>query len=119
MSSSEPPAGGSDVGASEAKPAAEPPAGGRSEAKPAAEIEENVRAFLADHHPRGRRGIDQIAPSDNLWRVVDSLNLLLLVEFIEAKFAIQVAPIDFAPQHFSTIASISKFVALRSATPAS
>jgi acyl carrier protein len=82
------------------------------------EIEESVRAFLADHHPRGRRGIDQIAPTDNLWRVVDSLNLLLLVEYIEAKFAIQVAPIDFAPQHFSTIASIAKFVALRSAPPA-
>lgn len=72
-----------------------------------------MRAFLADHHPRGRSGIDQIAATDNLWRVVNSLNLLLLVEYIEEKFAIHVAPIDFAPQHFSTIASIAKFVVAR------
>ena len=57
-----------------------------SEQPTSTDIEETVRAFLADHHPRGRRGIDRIAPTDNLWRVVDSLNLLLLVEYIEAKF---------------------------------
>jgi acyl carrier protein len=78
-----------------------------------AEIEETVRAFLADHHPNGRRGIDKIDATDNLWRVVNSLNLLLLVEYIEEKFAIRVAPIDFAPQHFSSIAAIAKFVAAR------
>ena len=76
-------------------------------------MEETVRAFLAGHHPRGRRGIDAIAPTDNLWRAVDSLNLLLLVEYIEEKFAIRVAPIDFAPQNFSTIASIVTFVTAR------
>ena len=76
-------------------------------------IEETIRAFLAEYHPRGRRGIDKIAATDNLWREVNSLNLLLLVEYIEAKFAIRVAPIDFAPQHFSTLASIAKFVVTR------
>ena len=80
------------------------------------EIEETVRAFLATHHPNGRRGIDKIAATDNLWRVVNSLNLFLLVEFIEEKFEIRVAPIDFAPQHFSSISSIAKFVAMRHAS---
>ena len=77
------------------------------------DIEETVRAFLAEYHPRGRRGIDKIGATDNLWRAVDSLNLLLLVEYIEAKFEIRVAPIDFAPQNFSTLASIAKFVVAR------
>jgi acyl carrier protein len=81
------------------------------------EVEDTIRSFLAEHHPQGRRGIDKIAPTDNLWREVNSLNLLLLVEYIEAKFEIAVAPIDFAPQHFSTIASIAKFVVARSAAP--
>ena len=89
--------------------------------EPAAEteaaIEQTIRAFLAEHHPNGRRGIDRIRASDNLWRQVESLNLLLLVEYIEAKFAIAVAPIDFAPQHFSTIASIAKFVVARRPPP--
>ncbi len=77
------------------------------------EIEQTIRAFLAEHHPQGRRGIDKIATADNLWRQVESLNLLLLVEYIEERFAITVAPIDFAPQHFSTIAAITKFVVAR------
>ena len=77
------------------------------------DVEESIRAFLAAYHPQGRDGIDRVAATENLWRVVDSLNMLLLVEFIEAKFAIRVAPIDFAPQHFSTIAAIARFVAVR------
>ena len=81
------------------------------------DVENTIRSFLAEHHPQGRRGIDKIAPTDNLWREVNSLNLLLLVEYIEVKFAIAVAPIDFAPQHFSTIAAIAKFVVARSAPP--
>lgn len=81
------------------------------------EIETTIRAFLAEYHPRGRRGIDRIGATDNLWREVNSLNLLLLVEYIEEKFALQVTPIDFAPQHFSTIASIAKFVVARRAPP--
>ena len=81
----------------------------------AAEIEASIRAFLAAYHPDGRRGIDRIAATANLWQVVDSLNMLLLVEFIETKFALRVAPIDFAPQHFSTIAAIVKFVAAKRA----
>jgi len=73
-------------------------------------VETTIRDFLAEYHPRGKRGIAKIGATDNLWREVNSLNLLLLVEYIEAKFAITVAPIDFAPQHFSTIAAIAKFV---------
>nr|HEX4316644.1 hypothetical protein [Kofleriaceae bacterium] len=80
-----------------------------------AAIEDIVRAFLADHHPRGRRGVDKIGAADNLWREVNSLNLLLLVEYLEARFDLKVAPIDFAPQNFSTIGAIAKFVATRSA----
>ena len=82
-----------------------------------ADIELTIRSFLAEHHPQGRRGIDRIAATDNLWREVNSLNLLLLVEYIEAKFDIAVAPIDFAPQHFSTIAAIARFVVARSPAP--
>jgi acyl carrier protein len=39
--------------------------------------------------------------------------MLQLVAFIEQKFAIQVRPIDFAPQNFSSIAAIARFVAAR------
>lgn len=69
-----------------------------------------IRGFLAQFHADGMRGIGD---GDNLWREVNSLTLLQLVEYVEEKFAIRVKPIDFAPQNFSTIDSIVKFVETR------
>jgi acyl carrier protein len=77
------------------------------------DIEATLRAFLATYHPEGRRGVAQIDTGDNLWQQVTSLDLLLLVEFIETRFEIRVQPIDFAPQNFSSLAAIAKFVAYR------
>lgn len=82
-------------------------------ADPPDDIERTLRAFLATYHPEGRRGVTQIDASDNLWQHVTSLDLLLLVEFIEARFEIRVQPIDFAPQNFSSLTAIAKFVAHR------
>ena len=77
------------------------------------DIEGTLRAFLATHHPDGRRGAAKLDATDNLWQQVTSLDLLLLVEFIETRFEIRVEPIDFAPQHFSSLAAIAKFIAHR------
>src|SRR5215470_6178649 len=82
-------------------------------ADPPDEIERTLRAFLATYHPDGRRGIARLGATDNLWQQVNSLDLLLLVEFIETRFEIRVEPIDFAPQNFSSLAAIAKFVARR------
>ena len=41
--------------------------------------------------------------------------MLQLVSYVEQKFSIKVRPIDFAPQHFSTIAAIARFVVARRA----
>jgi acyl carrier protein len=75
-------------------------------------IEAVIRRFLARYRPAGR-GRQRLAATANLWTEVDSLNMLQLVAFIEQKFAIQVRPIDFAPQNFSSIAAIARFVAAR------
>jgi hypothetical protein len=77
------------------------------------DIEGTLRAFLATYHPEGRRGAAKLGAGDNLWQHVGSLDLLLLVEFIETRFEIRVEPIDFAPQNFSSLAAIAKFVAHR------
>jgi len=77
------------------------------------DIEATLRAFLATYHPEGKRGMTKLGAADNLWQQVGSLDLLLLVEFIETRFEIRVQPIDFAPQNFSSLAAIAKFVAHR------
>ena len=76
-------------------------------------IERVLRRYLATFVPEGRNA--KIAREHNLWREVSSLTMLQLVTFVEQKFAIAVAPIDFAPQNFSTIAAIARFVAARRA----
>ena len=44
---------------------------------------------------------------------INSLTLLELVAYVEQKFAITVRPIDFAPQNFSSIDAIARFVLRR------
>ena len=87
-----------------------PPAGGLE-----AEVARAVRGFLVAYHPDGRRGLAAIGERHNLWRQISSLTLLQLVAFVEQKFAIQVKPIDFAPQNFASIAAIAAFVGERRA----
>lgn len=89
---------------------AEPAAQTRPQKDP---IESAIRKYLATFHPGGRAAVAKLSPTKNLWREVSSLTMLQLVAYLEEKFAIQVRPIDFAPQNFSTIAAIAKFVASR------
>jgi acyl carrier protein len=43
-------------------------------------------------------------------KIVDSLGLLHLVSFIEDEFGVQVADEELVPDHFGTIARISRLV---------
>jgi hypothetical protein len=76
-------------------------------------IAEAILGFLVAYHPAGRGGAARLARSGNLWREVSSLTLLQLVAFVEDRFAIRVRPIDFAPQHFESVAAIARLVAAR------
>lgn len=83
-----------------------------------ARIEATIRAFLAAYHPDGRGGLGRMGDDHNLWREVSSLTLLQLVAFVEQKFSIKVRPIDFAPQNFSNISAIARFIDARRPRPA-
>jgi acyl carrier protein len=74
------------------------------------EVEAAIKSFLAAYHPNGARGAGRIASAQNLWQEINSLTLLELVTYVEQKFAITVRPIDFAPQNFSSIDAIARFV---------
>jgi len=85
-------------------------------------IETVIRKFLAAYHPEESEESEESEQPDSprqlparrdLWREVSSLTLLQLVAFVEQKFAIKVRPIDFAPQNFSTVQAIARFVAAR------
>jgi acyl carrier protein len=77
------------------------------------EVEAAIKSFLAAYHRNGARGAGRIAGAQNLWLEINSLTLLELVSYVEQRFAITVRPIDFAPQNFSSIDAIARFVLRR------
>ena len=81
----------------------------------ARDVEVAIKKFLAGYHPNGARGAAKLATAKNLWQEVNSLTLLELVVYVEQKFSVTVRPIDFAPQNFSSIDAIAKFVVSRRA----
>jgi len=76
-----------------------------------------IRRFLAPYRAGGRRRARKLSTDINLWGEVNSLTMLQLVAFVESKFAIQVRPIDFAPQNFSSVGAIARFIAARRPPP--
>lgn len=77
------------------------------------DVDKAVRGFLAAFHPDGKRGMAKLDTAHNLWREVSSLSMLELVSYVETKFGVTVRPIDFAPQNFSSISAIARFVVTR------
>jgi len=77
------------------------------------EVEAAIKSFLVAYHRNGARGAARISSVQNLWLEINSLTLLELVTYVEQKFAITVRPIDFAPQNFSSIDAIARFVLRR------
>lgn len=66
-------------------------------------METAVRDFLASRFPGYHPGLDLEDPLD---RVVDSLGLFDLVEWVEGSFGIRIPNEEFSPRRFSSISAI-------------
>ncbi|MBP7147803.1 MAG: acyl carrier protein [Acidobacteria bacterium] len=66
-----------------------------------------IRGYLKSRFPRYNDALTIEAPLD---RVVDSLGLFDLVEWLEGRFAIRIPNEEFRPQRFNTIGSIVQTV---------
>jgi len=69
-----------------------------------------VESFIVTEILPGR-GIDSVAPDDDLLEVVDSLGIVELIAFLEEKYRIKVGDDDLDPANFGSIDSIVAFVA--------
>jgi acyl carrier protein len=78
------------------------------------QIESNVRDFLSS-----RRGVDAAAltPSEPLFSsgLLDSLDVLELIAFLESSCGIRVSPFDVSIERFDTIGAIVALVTERRA----
>lgn len=73
-------------------------------------IAEVIREYLVE-----LKGLDQHdAPSDDAslleQGLIDSLNMMELVTFIESRFGIQVSDDELMPSNFETIGAMERFV---------
>jgi acyl carrier protein len=66
-------------------------------------VETAVREFLASRFPGYHPGLDAEEPLD---RVVDSLGLFDLSEWVEGSFGIHIPNEEFSPRRFSSISAI-------------
>jgi acyl carrier protein len=75
-----------------------------------AEIETKIMSFIRETFPRARE--QALSNTDSLLdnRIIDSMDILDLVAFIETEFEITVDGEDLLPENFQTIASLAAFV---------
>jgi acyl carrier protein len=66
-----------------------------------------VRRFLKERFGAYR---DDLAPTDPLEAVVDSMGLFELVSFVEQEFAVTIPGDEFSPRLFATIEAIVQVV---------
>lgn len=78
---------------------------------PEHEIAHAVREFIAESF-LFRAGADSIGDDDSLLegRIIDSMGVLELITFLEAKFDIRIGDDETVPENLDSIARISGFV---------
>jgi acyl carrier protein len=75
------------------------------------EIEREIKSFLTTNFPLyDEKTVD---PEASLVEsgVIDSLGILELVEFVEARFRLQIPEDDLLPENLDSIANISRYLA--------
>jgi len=81
--------------------------------------ENHIRAFIVDNFLFGDTD-RALGPDDSLIEndIVDSTGILELVAFIEDHYGILVADAEIVPANFDTIASMRRFVSMKTAKDA-
>jgi acyl carrier protein len=73
-------------------------------------VEERLRAYLRTSLPGLEAQVDAMASTDPLRDVIGSLSLLELVDFVEQAFDVDIEPLEFIPENFSSLQRIIDLV---------
>jgi acyl carrier protein len=79
----------------------------------AVEIEGEVAGFVAESFLP--EGAEPPRPDDELFSLLDSLQVLRLVVWVEERFGVKVADADLTAGNFSSVGRVAGFVASRGA----
>jgi acyl carrier protein len=76
-----------------------------------AQVEEQVRRFVTESFLPD--GADPPGAADDLFALLDSLQILRLVVWVEERFGLKVADEDLTAEHFGTVGRVAAFVGRR------
>ena len=76
----------------------------------AEDVRAKIRSYVISHFHLSR--VHELGDEDSLLdaRLIDSLGILELVQFLEQAFAIEVTDDDLTPDNFDSIAAMARFV---------
>jgi acyl carrier protein len=78
-------------------------------------VEDTIAYYIAENILFSRRGYPYPTDASFLENgIIDSMNVLELVMFVEEKFGINVADGDIIPDNFDSVKKLSDFVRLKS-----
>ena len=74
-------------------------------------VEEKIRKYIADNILFSKKGYPHPLEASFLENgVVDSMNILELVMFVEEKFGVHVADSEIVPDNFDSVASLANYI---------
>jgi len=73
-------------------------------------VAEILRLFILENYPKARQGVLQADDRLIGKGIIDSLGLLMLIDFVEIKFEIKISDLDVTEDKFGSIASLSSFI---------
>lgn len=77
----------------------------------AAEIEDRVSRFIAGSFLPD--GADPLAPADDLFALLDSIQVLRTVAWLEEAFGVQVGDADLTAENLASVGRIAAFIIAR------
>ena len=73
------------------------------------EVEDEIRAYL--HASLGLAEVDELATDASLWSLIESIQVLYLVEYLERRFEVRLDTLRFTPEHLGTIGRMATLFA--------
>ncbi len=83
------------------------------------EIKKNVRSYIAQNILFNKNGYPYSDDTSLLGEgIIDSMNVLELVSFVEDKFRVEVNDTDIVPDNFDSVSKLSSFIRRKVGVPA-
>lgn len=74
-------------------------------------MKEEIKKFIISNYMKTKSA--QIGDNDSFLEkgIIDSIGVIELVSFIQAKYGIKISPVDIIPENFDTLNNLERYIA--------